>query len=118
MGGHVATQLSNLQGIDFTAMAAAGSGNAVVSVGDARALYCENSKGAKQAASALNQYRGGGITMWAPTDGRHLQYLLAAMMEIAVSRDFDITLRLLIPHAPFPSCDTPELLFDLWSHAS
>ena len=85
MGGHVATQLSNLQGIDFTAMAAAGSGNAVVSVGDARALYCEVSKGAKQAASALKQYRGGEITMWAPTDGRHLQYLLAAMKEIAVS---------------------------------
>ena len=74
MGGQVATQLSDLQGIDFNIMALAGSGNAVVSVGDARALYCEISKGAKQAASALKQYREGGITMWAPTDGRHLQY--------------------------------------------
>ena len=117
MGGHVATQLSNLQGMDLTAMKMSGN-DKVVSIGDARALYCEVTKGAKQAAAALKHYRDGGITMWAPSDGRRLQYLLAAMMEIAVSRDFEVTLRMLVPHAPFPSCSTPELVLDLWSHAS
>jgi hypothetical protein len=37
-------------------------------------------------------------------------------MEIAVSKDLEIKLNLFIPHAPYPSFSTADLLMDLWSH--
>jgi hypothetical protein len=57
-GGQVATQLSNLQGMDLTAITVPGK-NKVVPIGDSRALHCEITKGARQAIAALKRYRDG-----------------------------------------------------------
>ena len=114
-GGHVATQLSNLQGMQLNHMVVP-ENSKLVPIGDSRGLYREFSKGVHEAMAALRPYQGDAITLWAPSENRHLQFLLGGIWEAAVTQAFEITVKILIPHTPYPGCHSPELLLDLWSH--
>ena len=116
-GGHVATQLSNLQGIKTNTVTVPDNAK-LLSVGDARHLYQEFAKGMVEAKNALKSFQGDAITLWAPTDNRHLQHILGALWEAAVTQEFQVHVKLLIPHPPFPGCISPGLLMDLWTHPS
>ena len=113
----MATQLSNLQGLRLGRFTVPGN-DKMVSIGEARELYKEVCKGIPQASTALKKYQGSEITMWAPNEDRHCVFLLSAILDAAVTTSFEITVKLLVPHSPFPSCYTPESLLDLWTHAS
>ncbi len=73
-------------------------------------------KGMAQAKAALKMFAGGGITIWAPQDNNALQHILAAVKEVTVTTEYQVQVRLLIPHDQYPGCRTPESLLDLWKH--
>lgn len=65
-GGHVATQLSNLQGMQLNHMVVP-ENSKLVPISDSRGLYREISKGVPEAMAVLRPYQGDAITLWAPS---------------------------------------------------
>ena len=90
----------------------------LLAMGNAGDLYKEVAEGTSQAIIALRVFEGSQVTMWAPSENRHLQFLLSAIMDTAVTQAFEVTVHILAPRSPSPSCYSPDALLGLWTHPS
>ena len=54
--------------------------------------------------------------LWAPRDNPTLAQVAFALQALSVSSDRDLTLHLVVPHDPYPGCDQPGSILDLWWH--
>ena len=113
LGGKVATQLSNLQRINLKEYFQM---ETLLQPSDARDFIESVCKDTKEAKNTLEFFKDEPITLWAPTEQRHLQCLLQAIWDISLEGLFNVRVRLLVPHSHFPGCNTPDAITDLWTH--
>ncbi len=57
-----------------------------------------------------------GLLVWAPQDSDALQRLVSACLQHVTNAHATCSLQLLVPHDPFPDCDSPGTIRDLWWH--
>jgi hypothetical protein len=106
----IALHLSNLQGLDFQRFPQA------MGPSDGRSVYDALQRGKESCEALLRKFLGTSLMLWAPTDTALLVQLASAFQSFVLSSQSDMTLHLVVPHDPFPGCDKPESILDLWWH--
>ena len=108
----VALHLSNLLGVDFA------STPHILPPAESRRILDALCKGPSKGVEALSKFQGGGVVTWAPQESDALQRLVAAFVKHATEAipGSGCQLVLLVPHDPYPECDSPAQVLDLWWH--
>ena len=73
--------------------------------------------GVDKCRQLLQQLQSSVLVAWAPADTTVLQQIAAAFAMHALSAPTRSTLQFIIPHAPYPGCDSTTAIKDLWWNA-
>ena len=106
----VSLNLSNVQRITLPSF------DEAVPMKETREIFEAICRSAESCAGILRTLNGGSLTIWAPTDRGALRQLLPAFQKFATVSANKGELHLLVPHAPYPRCDTAANILDLWRH--
>lgn len=103
--------LSNLQQVDL------GRYEQVAPLQECRVLYEGLYGGVDKCWQVLQQLQSSVLVAWAPADTTVLQQIAAAFATHALSSETRSTLQIIIPHDPYPGCDSATAIKDLWWNA-
>ena len=106
----IALHMSNIQNINFTQYPHAFTPT------ESRTTLELLCNGPSFGTRALAQFGHGGLITWAPQDVDALHRVVASFTQYVTTAGTDTQLVLVVPHDPFPGCETPASIIDLWRH--
>ena len=86
----------------------------VIPVIQARELYNEIYQDGVCGKPAFRQFQDSALMIWAPAEIDILNKTVTCFQKYALSPGARSTLKLLVPHEPYPGCDSATLILDLW----
>jgi len=104
--------LSNVHGIDITQF-----GSSIISIELAAQVHRKLQGPGPVIAQALKDmaHENQKLILWAPSETPKILALMAEVLKLVQAGTHRVDMKLVVPYNPLPTCDTPDLIQELWT---